>query len=43
VDGRTVTVNGTAVTCGKTPLPGSAPHTFSFGAGSYAWASMYWW
>ncbi len=43
IDGRTVTVNGTAVTCGRLPLPGSAPYTFSFTAGSYPWASFYWW
>jgi len=43
VDGRTVTVNGTAVTCGQTPLPGTAPYTFRFTAGSYPWASFYWW
>ena len=42
-EGRTVTVNGTAVTCGQRPLPGSAPYTFSFSAGSYPWASFYWW
>ena len=42
-DGRSVTVNGTAVTCGQMPLPGSAPYTFSFTAGSYPWASFYWW
>ncbi len=41
--GRTVTVNGTAVSCGQTPLPGSAPYTFSFTAGTYPWASFYWW
>ncbi len=40
--GRTVTVNGTSVTCGQ-PLPGSAPYTFSFSAGTYPWASFYWW
>jgi hypothetical protein len=43
VDGRTVTVNGTAAICGQTPLPGSSPRTFSFTAGSYPWASFYWW
>ncbi len=43
MDGRTVTVNGTAVTCGQLPLPGSAPYTFHFTAGSYPWASFYWW
>jgi uncharacterized repeat protein (TIGR02543 family) len=43
VDGRSVAVNGTTVTCGQMPLPGSAPYTFSFGAGSYPWASFYWW
>jgi len=42
-EGRTVTVNGTAVTCGQRPLPGNAPYTFSFSAGSYPWASFYWW
>ncbi|HYD43534.1 MAG TPA: hypothetical protein VEB43_22075, partial [Anaeromyxobacter sp.] len=42
-DGRSVTVNGTAVTCGQMPLPGSAPYTFRFTAGSYPWASFYWW
>ena len=42
-EGRTVTVNGTAVTCGQTPLPGSAPYTFRFTAGTYPWASFYWW
>jgi uncharacterized repeat protein (TIGR02543 family) len=42
-DGRTVTVNGTAVTCGQTPLPGAAPYTFRFTAGTYPWASFYWW
>ena len=42
-EGRTVTVNGTAVTCGQRPLPGSSPYTFRFTAGSYPWASFYWW
>ncbi len=42
-DGRTVTVNGTATTCGKMPLPGGSPYTFSFSAGTYTWASFYWW
>lgn len=41
--GRTVSVNGQSVSCGQLPLPGSAPYTFSFGAGSYPWASFYWW
>jgi hypothetical protein len=41
--GRTVTVNNTAVSCGQMPLPGSAPYTFRFTAGSYPWASFYWW
>ena len=41
--GRTVTVNGTAVSCGQMPLPGSSPYTFSFSAGAYTWASFYWW
>jgi len=43
VDGRTVTVNGTPVTCGQMPLPGSSPYSFGFTAGSYPWASFYWW
>jgi hypothetical protein len=42
-DGRTVSVNGTSVTCGQMPLPGSSPYTFSFSAGTYSWASFYWW
>ncbi len=42
-DGRSVTVNGTAVSCGKMPLPGGSPYTFSFTAGTYPWASFYWW
>ena len=43
VDGRTVTVNGAAASCGQAPLPGSSPYTFSFSAGAYNWASFYWW
>ncbi len=43
MQGRTVTVNGTAVTCGRLPLPGTSPYTFSFSAGTYPWASFYWW
>jgi beta-glucanase (GH16 family) len=42
-DGRSVTVNGTAVTCGQMPLPGGSPNTFRFTAGAYPWASFYWW
>jgi glucuronoarabinoxylan endo-1,4-beta-xylanase len=42
-DGRSVTVNGTAMTCGQLPLPGGSPYTFSFSAGTYSWASFYWW
>ncbi len=41
--GRTVTVNGTAVTCGQLPLPGSSPYTFAFSAGQVTWSSFYWW
>ena len=41
--GRTVTVNGSPVSCGQMPLPGGAPYTFSFSAGTYPWASFYWW
>lgn len=40
--GRTVTINGTSVACGSTPLPGSSPYTFSFSGGTYPWASFYW-
>jgi len=43
MQGRTVTVNGAAVTCSQLPLPGAAPYTFEFSAGSYPWASFYWW
>jgi|GEM_PF-416641 len=43
MQGRTVTVNGAAVTCGQASLPGAAPYTFEFSAGTYPWASFYWW
>jgi hypothetical protein len=44
--GRTVSVDGTAVTCGALPLPAAwsdGYHYFSFSAGSFPWASFYWW
>ncbi len=40
---RTVTVNNTAVTCRQMPLPGSAPYTFRFSAGTPTWSSFHWW
>jgi endo-1,4-beta-xylanase len=43
VDGRTVSVNGTAVSCGQMPLPGSAPYTFRFSAGTSPSAAFTWW
>ncbi len=45
-DGRTVSVNGTAVSCGQFPLPARWPDGytyFSISGGTFAWASMYWW
>jgi Subtilase family/Fibronectin type III domain len=44
-NGRTVSVNGTAVTCGQA-LPAKLAdgyRYFSISAGSFAWASFYWW
>jgi subtilisin family serine protease len=44
--GRTVAVNGTAVSCGALPLPGKwsdGYRYFAVSAGSYPWASFYWW
>jgi hypothetical protein len=45
-DGRTVTVNGTPVNCGQTPLPAKLAdgyRYFSISGGSFPWASFYWW
>jgi subtilisin family serine protease len=44
--GRTLSVNGTAVTCGQTPLPPKLAdgfRYFSISGGSFPWASFYWW
>jgi len=43
--GRTVKVNGVAMTCGNTPLPAKVNgyYYFDVSAGSYSWASLYWW
>jgi hypothetical protein len=45
-DERTISVDGTPVTCDEMPLP--APwsdgyYYFSVSAGEYAWAGLYWW
>jgi hypothetical protein len=45
-DGRTVAVNNLTVHCGEMPLPAkwSDGYTyFSVSAGSYPWASLYYW
>jgi aryl-phospho-beta-D-glucosidase BglC (GH1 family) len=44
-DGRTLTVGGVARTCGQLPLTRSADgyYYFAVTAGTYAWASMYFW
>jgi hypothetical protein len=43
--GRTVSVNGTSVMCGDMPLPArqSGAYYFSFSAGMYAYAALYYW
>jgi hypothetical protein len=43
--GRTVSVNGTAVTCGQMPLPARQQNAyyFSFTAGMYTYAALYYW
>ncbi|HEY3486181.1 MAG TPA: S8 family serine peptidase, partial [Ilumatobacteraceae bacterium] len=44
--GRSVSVNGTPVTCGQVPLPAKLAdgfRYFSITAGSFAWASFHWW
>ncbi len=44
--GRTVSINGSATTCGATPLPAKwadGYRYFSISAGSLAYASFYWW
>lgn len=44
-DGRTLEVNGVAVTCQTMPLPPkvNGAYYFKASAGTYPWASMYWW
>jgi lysophospholipase L1-like esterase len=45
-DGRTVQVNGVATTCGRTPLPArwsDGYNYFAVSAGTYPWASLYYW
>jgi hypothetical protein len=44
-DGRTVTVGGVARTCGQLPLTRSADgyYYFAVTAGSFPWASLYYW
>ena len=45
-DGRTVSINGTPMTCGQTPLPAKLAdgfRYFSISGGSFAWASFFWW
>jgi hypothetical protein len=43
--GRTVSVNGTSVTCGQMPLPARQQNAyyFSFSAGMYTYAALYYW
>jgi hypothetical protein len=43
--GRTVKVNGVQVTCGALPLPAKVNgyYYFDISAGTFPWASMYWW
>jgi len=41
----TVTVNGVVKTCGAVPLPAKAPdgfRYFAFSAGTFPWASFFW-
>ena len=43
--GRTVSVNGTSVSCGQMPLPArmSGAYYFSFTGGMYSYAALYYW
>jgi hypothetical protein len=46
MNGRTAAVEGATVSCGALPLPAPASdgyRYFSFSAGTYPWASFYWW
>ena len=44
-DGRSVQVNDVAKTCGNMPMPTkyNGYYYFESSAGTYAWASIYWW
>lgn len=43
-DGRSITVNGVAVTCGaQLPPQMGGYYYFDVSAGNYPWASLYWW
>jgi len=44
MQGRTVKVNGTAVTCGQMPLPEKqlGAYYFEFSAGDHEYADFYW-
>jgi hypothetical protein len=43
-DGRTLKVNGTAITCGTTPLPAkvNGGYYFDCSAGTYTYAAVFW-
>jgi hypothetical protein len=43
IDGRTITVNGVAVSVGQLPFPGTAPFVVVFSAGTYDYASWSYW
>jgi hypothetical protein len=43
MDGRTVTVNGTPVSVGQLPFPGSAPFVVAFSAGTYDYTAWSYW
>jgi hypothetical protein len=42
-DGRTVSVNGTAVSCGSALTAVNGRYQFEVTAGTYTYASIYWW
>ena len=44
-DGRTLKVNGVAKDCGNMPLPAKVNgyYYFDCSAGTYSYASIYWW
>jgi hypothetical protein len=43
MDGRTITINGTEVSKGQMPFPGSAPYIVEFSAGMFDYASWAYW